>query len=172
VRRKVLILAAVACFVFVIMPYTSWAQLKIGYIDTPKILATWEPALAAQKKLEEEANAAQMELQKMEADIRDSQAKMEQQGLMLTEQKKQEKQAEIQNMVVQYQAYMQEKQAEIGKRREELFQPITDDINEAIKKIGDDEGYDYILDTAQGVLLYVQDAHDLTDKIMTALSKK
>ena len=170
-RKKVLILAAVACFLFVIAPHAG-AQMKIGYIDTPKILATWEPALAAQKKLEGEANAVQMELQKREADIRDSQAKIEQQGLMLTEQKKAQKQQEIQDMIVQYQTFMQEKQVEIGKRREELFQPVTDKINDAIKKIGDDAGYDYILDTAQGVLLYVQDGHDLTEKIMEELNKK
>jgi outer membrane protein len=170
IRRKTVILAAVTCLAAGIFQ-NGWAQMKIGYIDTPKIMATWEPAVAAQKKLENEANAAYMELQKMEADIRDNQDKLEQQGLMYTEQKKKEKQKEIQDMYIRYQQVQQEKQIEINKRREELLKPVTDTINEAIKKVGDSEGYDYILDTAQGVLLYVKDGLELTDKIMAELKK-
>jgi outer membrane protein len=169
-RRKIIILAVI-CVVALSAGNYSWAQMKIGYIDTPKILATWEPAVEAQKKLEEEANAAYLEVQKMEADIRGSQDKLEQQGLMYTEEKKKGKQQEIQNMLVRYQTFQQEKQLELNNRREELFKPITDEINTAIGKIGDGEGYDYILDTAQGVLLHVKDTHDLTDKIMAELRK-
>ena len=90
---------------------------------------------------------------------------------MYTEQRKKEQQDEIQNILMRYEQFQQEKQLEINKIREELFKPITEEINAAIGKIGDGEGYDFILDTAQGVLLHVKDSHDLTDRIMAELKK-
>lgn len=171
-KRRSFILMVVISLIALSAVHNSWAQLKIGYIDTPKVLAEWEPAVEAQKKLESEANAAYMEVQKMEADIRDSQEKLEQQGLMYTEKKKNEKQKEIQDMVARWQEFQQTKQLELNKRREELFKPITDEINAAISKIGDGEGYDFILDTAQGILLHVKESHNLTDKLIAELKKK
>ena len=75
-------------------------------------------------------------------------------------------------MVMRYQEFQQTKQLELNKRREELFKPITDEINAAISKIGDGEGYDFILDTAQGILLHVKESHNLTDKLIAELKKK
>lgn len=52
-----------------------------------------------------------------------------------------------------------------------MTKPIIDDINAVIKRIGEEEGYDLILDSVQG-LLYAKPDLDITQRLLDELSKK
>ena len=142
-------------------------QMKFGYIDTQKILATYPKALDAQKKLEEERGVILQDLQRQEDEIRTAQQTLEQQSLLLSEEKKREKAQEIQNMVVKLQEETQRKDQQFAQRRDEILQPVYDDINVAIRNIREAEDYDFILDAMN--LLDAKKEYDLTDKVLTNL---
>ena len=62
-------------------------------------------------------------------------------------------------------------QGELYKKNMELTQPLYDKIDQIIQKIGQEEDYDYILDTVQGVVLYSKPQFDITNRIIEELNK-
>jgi outer membrane protein len=154
---------------------TVFGQAKLAYVDSPKILATFSPALDAQKKLEAENNQWAQELQKMQEELKAMQEKLDQQSLLLSDAKKKEAAQEIQNLAIKAQQYQNEKWGEEGKffqRRKELLQPVFDKVNVIINKIGEEGGYDFIFDTQAGNLLYAKSSHDLTNEVLARLEKE
>lgn len=150
-------------------------QAKLAYVDSQKILATFPPALDAQKKLEAENNQWAQELQKMQEDLKALNDKLEQQSLLLSDAKKREAAQEIQNLAIKAQQYQSEKWGEQGKffqRRTELLQPVFEKINAIINKIGEEDGYDFIFDTQAGNLLFAKANHNLTDDVLARLEKE
>ena len=154
---------------------TAAGQAKMAYVDSPRILASYGPALDAQKKLDGENTQWVQELQKMQEDLQTMQQKLEQQSLLLSDAKKRESAQELQNLALKAQQFQQDHWGDQGKffqRRGELLQPVFDKINEVINKVGEEGGYDFIFDTQAGNLLYAKPSHDLTADILARLEKE
>ncbi len=151
------------------------AQLKIGYVNSKKILDNFKDAQDARKKLDELNKAWTEEAQKMQREIQQMQEKLEAQALVLTEQTKTERAQEIQNLAIRFQQFQQEKwgpNGQIYQEEQKLMQPVIDKINNVIRQLGKDEGFDYIFDVVNGNILFAGDNQpDLTDKILQLLEK-
>jgi len=151
-------------------------KFKVGYVHTQKILSTFKDAVDVNRKVEEIDRQYQAEGREMQQNLQTLQEQYQSQSLLLSDAKKREKEQEIQNLVLKLQNFQREKYdpqtGEIFKKQSELLQPVYDKINTVIKKIGEDEKYDLILDTASGNILHVSDTvTDLTDKILEELNK-
>lgn len=153
-------------------------KLNIGYIHSQKILATYKEAIDVQKKVEELNSQWEKEGLEMQKELQQLQEQFESQSLLLSESKKAEKAQEIQALYLRIQQFQQEKwapgQGEIFKKERELMEPVLEKINSVISKIGEEEKFDYIFDTAQGNILFVgekQSQNDLTDKVLAELNK-
>lgn len=153
----------------------SVAQTKIGYVDSDKILSSYPAALDAQKKLEAENTKWDQELRKLNDEFRALQEQLDQQSLLLSDAKKKEKQQELQAASQKIQEFQNEKWGEGGaffKRRTEIMQPVIDKINQVIHRIGEEEDYDYILDTVAGNILHAKDKYDITELVLEELAKE
>jgi outer membrane protein len=153
----------------------SFAQLKIGYVDSQKILAQYQEAVDAQNQLEQIRNQYQAEY---EAKVREYQTlaqEIESQSLLLSEEKKKEKLRELQDKATEIDKFKFEKLnpegGEFYRKNQELFKPIIDKINNVINKVGTDEEYDIILDASSGALLHALPKYDLTSRILDELNK-
>lgn len=96
------------------------------------------------------------------------------QSLLLSPEKKAEKEAELQNLQVQMEQFYYQKlgqQGELFREGQKLSEPIVNKINQVIKQVGEEEGYDYILDAAQGQLLYAKEEFDITAEVLEKLNK-
>lgn len=151
------------------------AQLKIGYINSQKILDTYKEALDVKKQLQEINAQWEKEARDMQKELQELQDQLESQSLLLSEETKREKQQEIQKLALRYQQFLQEKwgqQGEAVKKEVELIQPVYDKINAAIQKIGEAEGFDYIFDVVAANILFASDDQpDLTAKLLEELNK-
>lgn len=155
---------------------SGFAQLKLGYINSNKILETYKDAVDVRKQLQELNEQWEKEAKDMQKEIQELNDQLESQSLLLSEERKQEKMQEIQNLAQKYQIYVQQKwnpqTGESLKKEVELMQPVYDKINSAIKKIGEAEGYDYIFDVVAGNILYASEEQpDLTEKLLEELNK-
>lgn len=170
-KRTYLLISAV----FLLPALIVHGQAKIGYIDSQKILATYAPAVDAEKQLEAENKKWMDSLQKMETDFQTRQEELEKQSLLLSEEKKKEKTQELQQLALEAQQYQNEKWGEQGeyfKLREQLLKPIFDQINVAINVVGEDEGFHFIFDAVAGNLVFAKEEFDVTDKVLQILEKK
>ncbi|HHS12194.1 MAG TPA: OmpH family outer membrane protein [bacterium] len=151
---------------------TLFAQLKIGYVNSQKMIMTYPEAIEAQRKFQQEVDAVDKELKQMEQGLIAKQQEFNQQSILLSEKKKQEKQQEMQDMYIRLQQYRQEKQNELAQRQDDLMKPILDKMDAAIQKMGVEEGWDFIFDSLQGNILYARKKFDLTDKLLDVLGVK
>ncbi len=151
------------------------AQLKLGYIDSQKILGSYKEAQDAQKQLQELNRRWEEEATNMQRELQTKLDELESQALLLSEERKREKETEFQNLNIRLQQFQQEKwgaQGEVYAKRAELMQPVIDKINAVIKKIGTDDKYDYIFDVVNGNILHVSDSQpDLTGRVLEELNK-
>lgn len=149
-------------------------ELKIGYINSQKILAEYQEFVTAQRTLDEERQKWIEEARKKEQELERMEDELENQSLLLSEEKKAEKLQDIQTKYMEYQRFQQEIWGETGKlyqRNKELTQPIVDKVNAIITKIGKDNDYDLIFDAAVGNIVYAKDDYDITEVVLDNLNK-
>jgi len=153
----------------------SFAQLKIGYVDSQKILAQYQEAIDAQNQLEQIRNQYQAEYETKVREYQELAQEIESQSLLLSEEKKKEKLRDLQNKATEIDKYKYEKLnpegGEFYRKNQELFKPIIDKINNVINKVGTDEEYDLILDASSGAILHALPKYDLTSRILDELNK-
>lgn len=151
------------------------AQLKLGYIDSQKILEKYKEAQDAQKQLQDLNKRWEDEAKNMQQELQSKLEELESQALLLSEERKKEKENELQNLNIRLQQFQQDKwgnQGEVFAERAKLMQPVIDKINAVIKKVGSEEKFDYIFDVVNGNILHVSDSQpNLTDKVLEELNK-
>ncbi|HNR67498.1 MAG TPA: OmpH family outer membrane protein [bacterium] len=172
-RNKQIILIALA-MILALSTGNAFAQ-KIAYINSQQILANFKEATDAKDRLEkinQEWEAQGRELQRQFQELGEQ---LESQSLLLSEDRKQEKQQELQNLYMKIQQYQQEKWGQNGeyfKKEAEVMQPVIDKINKAINKVGEEMKFDYIFDSVSANIVYASPSQqDLTEEILKELEK-
>ncbi len=174
-KTKSMYLTLAVAVIAVLFGWTnSYAQMKIAYINSQRILAEYPEAQEIQKKLDEIRAGYENEYNDMLKKYDQLVKEIDNQSLLLSPEKKAEKEKEAQDLAMQVDKYRYEKlgpQGEFYKKNMELTQPLYDKIDQIIQKIGSDEGYDYILDVVQGVVLYAKPEYEITSKVLDELTK-
>jgi len=152
----------------------STAEVKIGYVDSNQIMSNFEEVRQIQVDLEKEQRKLESELNELITQLDSLQQDYERQRLLMSETRRQEKENEIMNMKKSAEEFQLKKfgpEGEIYKKQNELLKPVLKKIDDAIQKVGGDQGYDFILDAMSGALVYALDSHNLTEDVMDELSK-
>ncbi|MFB0517325.1 MAG: OmpH family outer membrane protein [Candidatus Neomarinimicrobiota bacterium] len=157
-----------------IIPFGVAGQLKIGYIDSNRIMQEYEDVRDAQAKLEKETRRLQVEYNTYVERLDSLNREFERQRLLLSNEKIREKEQEIQSLIQTTQAFQQSKfgpEGELYRYQAQLMSPVLEKIDAAVKKIGAERSFDYIMDAAGGALVYALPAHDLTLDVITELRR-
>jgi len=147
---------------------------KFGYINSEYILSQFEEFREAQSKLEVEGRKLEKQYYDMAATLDSLQQEYERQKFLMTESNRAIKENEMRRLAEDIQRFQIEKlgpQGEFYQKQQALADPVLQKINTAIKKVGEDGGYDFIFDTVAGNVLYAQDKYDLTEKVLKELQK-
>ncbi len=153
----------------------SQAQAKIRYINSQRILSEFPEALEIQKKLDEIRAGYEGEYNDMLQRYENLVKEIENQSLLLSPEKKAEKEKEGQELGMAIEQFRYQKlgpQGELYKKNLELTQPLYDKIDQIIQRVGDEEEYDFILDVVQGVVLFAKPQFDITNRVIEELSKQ
>jgi outer membrane protein len=73
-----------------------------------------------------------------------------------------ERQEALQKQQAEIQAFEQDAQKQIDSKRNELLQPILDEIQKAIKEVAKENGYLMIFDVSSGAMLFAEDSDDIS----------
>ena len=151
-----------------------FADTKIGFVNTQKINENYSEAIALQKKLENIYQGYQAEYDEMMKNFQQKQQDLENQSLLLSPERKEEKQKELQQMYAQLEQYKVQKigpQGEMYQKQQELSEPVIKKIQQVIDKIAEEEKYDLVLDSASAGLIYFDEKLDITDQVLEELQK-
>lgn len=156
-----------------LMPFAAMAQnAKFGHVDSqalmqamPEFAKARGELEALQKQYENELTAMQQELQTKAEAYEKNKATMNATTQQQTEQ-------ELQEMYQKIQQAFSDNQQQIQKASQEKLQPISLKLQNAIKAVGKNGGYVYIMDTAAGIP-YISEtlSKDVTNEVKAELSK-
>ncbi len=157
-----------------IVPSGMFGQLKIGYIDSNRIMQEYEDVRDAQAKLEKETRRLQAEYNTYVERLDSLNREFERQRLLLSNEKIREKEQDLQSLYQSTQAFQQSKfgpEGELYRYQAQLMAPVLDKVDTAVKRIGAERSFDYIIDAAGGALVYALPAHDLTGDVIAELRR-
>ena len=141
-------------------------ELKIGYVNSEKVLREAVPAQAAQKKLEAEFGKRERDLNDAANRLKGAADKLEKDAPTLSETERTRRQRELVEQDRDLQRKRREFQEDLNQRRNEELAAVVERANRAIKQIFDSEKYDLILQE----VVFAGPRVDITDKVIRALN--
>ena len=145
------------------------ADLKVGFLNTERVLRESAPAVRAQKKLEREFEKRTADLAKMERQIRDLQTLLERDGATMSETDRKNRERELGTLQRDFQRNERSFREDVNQRRNEELASLQDRANKIIQQIADVEKFDLIL---QEPVVWASPRIDITDRIIKALADK
>ena len=149
-------------------------ELRLGYVDSDRILDAFPDYRDARQKLQEEERTYVTKAQSMDDVVKQMADELDQQSLMLSQEAKQERVNRLKEKQTELESYRKEIWGEGGKlynRNLELSKPVLDKINTAIEKVSRAENYDFVFDAVSANIVFALPEHDLTDKVLEELKK-
>lgn len=172
-KQATTILMAVTLALF-LTSMAAYAQ-KLGYVNSQQILAAYKEAQDAQEQLDKINRDWEAEARELQTQFQEMGQQLESQSLLLSEERQKEKQAELQTLYQKIQQFQTEKWGQSGefyRKQEEVMKPVYDKVNAAIKKIGEEERFDFIFDIVAGNIVYASPSQqDLTELVVEELEK-
>ena len=170
------VVLAVLALVMVLLPQGVRAEVKIAYIDSEVLKERLPEFREAQRQLDQLRQDYENQAKDREAKLVKLQGDFHKQELLMSEARKAELQADFEEKVRQLQAFTQEKfgpEGELMRKNIELSEPIFKKINDALKAMAEEDGYDFVFDAAapSSGLVFAHDRIDLTEKLLEAMEK-
>ncbi|WP_244859683.1 OmpH family outer membrane protein [Nitrosospira sp. NRS527] len=175
-KQKVLrlrTLTAAACVILV----SAWGsagaladEIKIGVVDTERILAESAPAVRALKKIEKEFLPRDQEIKKLALQSKALQDLLENEGKAMPEADRRSKERELATLNRELQRAQRQMREDLSLRQNDEVATLQLTASKAIQIIAEAEKYDLILPLRD--LVYRSARVDITEKVIKALADK
>ncbi len=146
---------------------SAFAQAKVGFVDSDRLMREAAPAVRAQQRLEKEFERRDQELQRIARELQAMQEDLERNALTMAETERRNKEREFNDLNRDFQRKQREFREDLNQRRNEELAMVLDRANSAIKQIAEAEKYDVILQEA----VYASPGIDITDKVIKLLGE-
>jgi len=161
--------ASVAFALFAAGCAAAAADLKIGFVNTERVLRESAPAVRAQQKLGREFEKREADLKKMGQQLRDLQAANERNSATMSETERKNKERELATLQRDFQRAERTFYDDVNQRKNEEVAALQERANKVIQQIADVEKFDLIL---QEPVVWASPRIDITDRIIKALADK
>jgi outer membrane protein len=141
-------------------------ELKIGYVNSERVLREATPAKLSQAKLEAEFSKRERELTDAAVKLKAAADKLEKDAPTLSETERNRRQRELVEQDRDLQRKRREFQEDLNQRRNEELAAVVERANRVIKQIFDAEKYDIILQE----VVFAGPRVDITDKVIKVLN--
>jgi len=166
--KKIIFLLALGLTVG--LGYQAQAQKKFGYVNSQELLESMPEARKADSSLTRYGKDLEDQIKTM---FNDYQAKLKdytEKNKTMSEAVREVKEKELGDLQNRIQEFQQSAEEKMGKKRQELFKPILDKAQKAIKDVGTEGGYDYIFDGSN--LLYFKESENILPLVKAKLGIK
>jgi outer membrane protein len=149
--------------------FNAQAQ-KIGYINSQALMKLMPEAKAADSALQNYVKSMDDQYKIMAEEGQKKLQEYQDNQKTWTDAVRETKEKAISDLQNRMQEFQQNADDKIQKKRAEVYQPILDKAQKAIKAVGVEGGYDYILDG--GALLYAKEGKDILPLVKAKLGIK
>jgi len=144
------------------------ADLKIAYVDIQKAVNESNAGKDAKKAITKEVEKFQRLIGDKQKELQTMKESLEKQAPMLTPDARATREKEYQNKLREFQRWGEDTQNEINQKRMEMERNISIGLLKVIQKVGADEGYTFILEKNETVVLFASKTIDITDRVIKA----
>ena len=173
--KRMLPVTVLAGILLVVMASGAFAQgIKIGFVKDDVIEKNYKAWTRAKEQIDLEFKAWDDEAVTKQQEIQDLLDEYEKQKLILSDEKKREKEATIRAKKEALDAYTRQIYGPGGtaeQKQRTLIEPVLEKANRAIEAVALEGDFDVIF-TLQSGLGYIKESYDVTDLVLEYLEKQ
>lgn len=139
----------------------SAQKQKIAHINSNELLMAMPQRDSIEKEIQKYAKELEAEMQNLSAEYEQKVQEFNSKKEMMSDLIKETKIKEINNMQQNIQSFQQRAQEDLQQKENELLQPLIQKAQKAIDEVADEQGYDYVLDSSLGVVLFSKEGDDI-----------
>ena len=165
---KAIVQSTLAALVLAVFAQTAAAEVRVGFVNSDRVMKEAPPAKKAQQKLEKEFEKRDQELQRLAKQLQGMQEALEKNGMTMAEGERRNKEREFNELNRDFQRKQREFREDLNQRRNEELASVLERANKTIRQIAEAEKYDIIFQEA----VYASPRIDITDKVIKALTEE
>ena len=155
--------------------YAQKRSVRIGYIDTEYILENVTEYSNANAQLDSKIQQWKGEIEKRLTELEDQKKQLNNERILLTNELISEREEDLQiieNEIIDYQQKRFGPNGDLMIQKQQLIQPIQDQIFAAVQEIAASKKYDFIFDkSADVVMLYSADRYDISEQVLRTINR-
>lgn len=163
---KVSAITLVAAAMLGVFSQSAFAQARIGFVNSDRLMREAAPAMRAQQRLEKEFEKRDQELQRIASELKGMQENLERNSVTMPETERRNRERAFNELTRDFQRKQREFREDLNQRRNEELATVLERANIAIKKIAEAEKYDIVLQEA----VFASPSIDITEKVIKALA--
>ena len=130
---------------------SAQSQAKFGHVNTQEIIQAMPEFNTARTEIENLTKQYEADLKMMQDELQKKGEAFEKDQATLPDNIKQRRQQELEQMYQKIQQSYQDNQQALQKAQQDKMQAITTKVLDAIKKVGTEGGYIYIMEMGAGI---------------------
>jgi outer membrane protein len=131
---------------------------KFGHINRNELIQAMPEFDSARVKLEKLSTELQNTAELLQVELNNKYETYLKESKNLTDLVKQTKEQEIQDAQKRLTDFQTNAQTQLQEKQVELFNPVTEKADKAIKEVGKENGFIYVFDLSQNVIAYFDEA--------------
>lgn len=148
-------------------------SLKIAYINSAVLLQSMPERVAADSALAKYTRSFQEQIELMTKEFQTKLQQFQSSEKTMTEAMKEVKTKELQDLQSRIESTQQSAQEKIQTKKQDLYTPILEKADKAIKDVAKEKNYDYIFDVnSQGGIVFSKDEYDITNLVKEKMGIK
>jgi outer membrane protein len=155
------------CFIFT----SGWAHadnLKIGVVNTARILNEAPQVKAARQRLKSEFADREQALTKAREKLKTREEKLQRDGAIMSDEQRRRLEHELVNGKRDFVRAQNEFREDLNIRQNEIFSKVQHDIQQVIHQLAREQHYDLILEN----FVFASDKVDITDLVLKRLTEQ
>ena len=171
-RLNVFPLTTLLIAALLLLYFFAFANTKIVYVDSGKLLAGYKGMIEARKEFDKKRTSWQANIDTLTRDVQDAIKKYSKDLSTGTDKEKQLSKELIQSKqkgLIDYQNAIRQNAAQ---EEDRLNQEVLSTVNAFLLRYGKKHGYKMILVAANGNIAYADPSMEITDKIVEELNKE
>lgn len=151
------------------------ADLKVGYVDSARIFQEYKVAQEAQQRFDRQVQGWRDEAAEKEKNVNALRGEVKDQSPILSSARRQEREDALQKAIGEYEQFIQDIWGPTGRAAQEnerATREIVDQIRVVVEKFANDKGFELVLDSANGGIIYADRTLDMTGDVINELNTR
>ena len=167
-KRIIIVLFALFCFVGI---KESNAQ-KFGHVNFSELYKQVPGHDAAQAVYEKYVMEIKQQIDAMESELQQKYTEYSNNSASMTPLIKSAKERELQDLNTRYEEFRSSINADLSAKDTELSEPLIKKAKQAVEDVAKENGYTYIFNSSDGLVLYAVPSDDVMDLVLKKLGVK